>query len=191
MTYISNVVRPKGDPKVLERGPSSIGPSDQLARCLGWFSIGLGLTELFAPRSLTRALGMRGKEGLVRAYGAREIMSGVVSLSPDKRVGLWSRVAGDGLDFATLVSALHPYNPKRDNVKTALAMVIGITALDIIAANGVTAEHRRKANGQRDYSDRSGFPKGVNAIRGAARNIGSQVPPERSAQRSTAGFSAT
>jgi hypothetical protein len=29
-----------------------------MARGLGWFSIGLGLAEVLAPRSLTRGLGM-------------------------------------------------------------------------------------------------------------------------------------
>ena len=31
---------------------------------LGWFSIGLGLTELLFARRLARTLGMRGDEGL-------------------------------------------------------------------------------------------------------------------------------
>src|SRR3954454_14162447 len=99
MTYISNITRSEGDPKVLRSGPSSLGPSDQLAKALGWFSLGLGLAELVAPHAITRALGMQGKEGLIRAYGAREILAGVVSLSPDKQAGLWSRLAGDGLDI--------------------------------------------------------------------------------------------
>ena len=54
MTYISrlsDITRSKGDPKVLRAGPSSLGSADQLARALGWFSIGLGLMELLAPRA--------------------------------------------------------------------------------------------------------------------------------------------
>jgi hypothetical protein len=43
--------------------------TDALARGLGVFSFALGLYELLAARSLTRALGMRGNETLVRAYG--------------------------------------------------------------------------------------------------------------------------
>jgi hypothetical protein len=34
---------------------------------LGWFSIGLGLAEILAPRALCRALGMEGREALVQA----------------------------------------------------------------------------------------------------------------------------
>lgn len=83
MTYsISNIARSKGDPKVLHSGPSSLGAADRLAKALGWNSIGLGVAELVAPERFTRALGMEGKEGLVRAYGVRELGHGIVSLSP-------------------------------------------------------------------------------------------------------------
>src|SRR3954453_17949472 len=105
MNYISNIARSEGDPKVIRSGPSSLSSVDRLAKGLGWFSIGLGAAELFAPQRITRALGMEGKEALVRAYGAREIASGVLTLSADKQAGLWSRrLAGDGLDIATLTS---------------------------------------------------------------------------------------
>ena len=57
-------------------GPALSASSDRMARALGWFSIGLGMTELLAPRRITRALGMEGTEGLLRFYGAREIASG-------------------------------------------------------------------------------------------------------------------
>ncbi|MBV9236210.1 MAG: hypothetical protein JOZ94_10300, partial [Xanthobacteraceae bacterium] len=79
MTYLSNIVRSQGDPKLIQTGRSSLSSADKLARALGWFSIGLGLAELIAPNSITRALGLRGKEGLVRSYGAREIAAGVLS----------------------------------------------------------------------------------------------------------------
>jgi hypothetical protein len=176
MNYISNIARSEGDPKVLRSGPSSLGASDRLARALGWFSIGLGLAELIAPGRITRALGMEGHETLVRAYGAREIGHGIVSLSPDKHLGLWSRVAGDGLDIATLMRAMRPDNPNRDKVGMALAMVLGVTLLDIIGAQSVTARHSRNRGRRRSYRDRTGFPQGVQAARGAAS--GFEVPPD-------------
>jgi hypothetical protein len=166
---ISNVARSEGDPKVLRTGPSSLAASDRLARALGWFSIGLGLAEVLTPHRFTRALGMEGRETLVRAYGVREIGSGMLSLSPDKQSGLWSRVAGDALDIATLMTALRADNRKRDNVGLALTAVIGITLLDLVGAAGVTARHGRIMTKPRDYSDRSGFPQGVEKARGAAR----------------------
>lgn len=169
---LANIVRSKGDPKVLSSGPSSLAPGDRLARGLGWFSLGLGLTQLFAPRRLTHALGMEGTESLVRAYGVREIASGILTLSVDRKLGLWSRVAGDALDIATLIPALHPHNRKRDNVKLALAMVVGVAAIDVIAAQSVSARHRRKRGSVRDYGDRTGFPSGLASAKGNGRRIG-------------------
>jgi hypothetical protein len=171
MTYLSNIVRSEGDPKVIRSGPSSLGSADRLARGLGWFSIGLGLAELIAPRQITRALGMEGKEAVVRAYGAREIGAGIISLSPDKQLGLWSRVAGDGLDIATLLTASGRDNPKRQNVGLALAMVLGVTLIDIVAAQSVSVSHRRSNGRARSYRSRTGFPQGVEAARGAARDF--------------------
>lgn len=177
MTYhVSNIARSKGDPKVIHSGPSSLGAPDRIAKSLGWFSIGLGLAELIAAERITQALGMEGKEALVRAYGFRELGHGIASLSPDKHLGLWSRVAGDGLDIATLMTAMRHDNPKRDNVGIALAAVLGVTLLDIIGAQGVTARHRRPRGRPRSYRDRTGFPQGVQAARGAARDF--QVPPD-------------
>jgi len=171
MTYISNLVRSEGDPKVLRSGPSSLTTSDHLGKVLGWFSLGLGLVELLAPRRITRALGMEGQEALVRAYGAREISSGVLSLSTEKHLGLWSRVGGDGVDIATLLTALRDDNPKKQNVAAALAVVTGITLLDLMAAEGTTVRHRRTPSNRQIYRHRSGFPKGLAAARGAAKEF--------------------
>jgi len=44
---------------------------------------------------------MEGREGLVRAYGAREIGAGVLCLSTNNDLGAFSRAAGDVLDLAT------------------------------------------------------------------------------------------
>lgn len=169
MGYLSNITRSPGDPQVLHEGPSSRGTSDELARGLGWFSIGLGLAELFAARQFTRALGLPGSEMLLRSYGLREIGSGIVSLSTDKTAGLWSRVGGDVLDIVTLATAYRPDNPKRSNVAIALMAVAGITLLDVVAAQGVTRRHQRSVGDRGRYRDRSGFPQGARQARGAAR----------------------
>jgi hypothetical protein len=179
MTYLSNIVRSEGDPKIIESGPSSQATADKLAKALGWFSIGLGLAELFAARRFTRALGMEGHETLVRAYGAREIGAGIMVLSTEKQTGLWSRVAGDGLDIATLMTAMRPDNPKRGNVEAALAMVVGVTLLDIAAASAFSVRHGRGRGKARSFRDRTGFPQGVEAARGAARDFA--VPPDMKA----------
>jgi hypothetical protein len=171
VNFLSNITRYEGDPKILHTGPSSLSNADRLGKALGWFSIGLGLVELISPRTITRALGMRGKEGLVQAYGAREIGAGVLTLSLEKDLGLWSRVAGDGLDIATLLNAYRPENPKRSNVGLALGMVIGVTLLDLLGASSVAVTHTRGRGTPRDYSNRSGYPKGLAAARGAAKDF--------------------
>lgn len=66
--------------------------SKQVACGLGWFGIGLGLVELFAPNAVGRAVGLGGRAGFIRLFGLREIASGVVILAaeePDAR--LWIR----------------------------------------------------------------------------------------------------
>lgn len=166
---LMNISRWKGDPKVVSTGPSSFSASDRMARNLGWFSIGLGALEILAPRRVTRALGMQGDESLVRAYGCREVASGILSLSTDKHVGLWSRVAGDGLDIATLLAGLHYSNPKKANVAIALMMVGGITLLDLATAQEISARHTPKKGQRRMYHERTGYPKGIAASRGIAR----------------------
>ena len=169
MVHVANLVRSKGDPRIVKTGPSALGWSDTLVRSRGWFSIGLGLVALVSPGRVTRALGMEGKERLVQACGAREIGQGLLALSPDKRAASWSRVAGDGLDIAALMTGLRKDNPKRENVVLALGLVVGATVVDIAIAQRTSARHSRGRGHQRRYLDRSGFPGGVEAARGAAR----------------------
>jgi len=175
VSNMSNFARSKGDPKVLSAGPSSLGLADRMARALGWFSIGLGAAELVAPRMLTRALGMEGRERLVRAYGLREIGAGVVSLSASKEAGLWSRVAGDALDIATVLPATRRDNPKRHAAGLTLALLAGVALIDFVAAQAATSRYSR-GNARRSYRDRSGFPRGLHAARGAARD--SETPTD-------------
>lgn len=170
--HFSNMTRAKGDPKILATGPSSLGASDRLARNLGWFSLGLGATELLAPGMLARWLGLYGRESRLRFFGLREVLAGVLTLSVDKQVGLWSRVAGDGLDILTVLPALSRHNPKRGNAALALIALIGVTAVDAAAAQAVSARHARGNGPRRSYRDRSGFPKGIAATRAAAAIVG-------------------
>jgi hypothetical protein len=178
ISKITGITRSPGDPQVINTGPSSLGTTDRLARALGWFSIGLGAFQLFAPRAITRALGAEGNEGLVQLYGAREIGSGILTLSLEKDAGLWSRVAGDGLDVLTVVSAFRPSNPKRSNVGPALLTLLGITLLDVVAAQATKTRHSRSGGPIRDYRDRSGYPQGL----AKAREIASRRPVQQTAK---------
>ena len=183
LSQLSNISRSLGDPKVIETGPSSLKPADRLGRALGWFSMGLGLTELLAPKTVTRWLGVEGKEGLVRAYGAREIASGVLCLSVNNDYGAFSRVAGDAIDLASLAAAYRDDNPKKANVGIAMAAVAGIAIIDALAGQSIKSLHSRKGEPVRDYSDRSGFPKGMSYSRGKASG---RVPQDYRATPSAA-----
>jgi hypothetical protein len=135
---------------------------EALAIGLGWFSIALGVAELFMTRNVARATGLEGREALLRFYGAREIASGVgLLMSSDRKTWLWGRVAGDAADLATLASS--------GTHKSAAAMLAvgGVAALDVYAAASATFPARVEP--VRDYSMRSGFPKPAGEMRGIAR----------------------
>src|SRR5437763_17167665 len=75
---------------------------DRLGKNLGYLSLALGAADLIAPRALCRATGLSGMEPLVRAYGPREIASGVAILASHIAAPwIWGRVAGDIADIAT------------------------------------------------------------------------------------------
>ena len=186
LSQLSNISRSPGDPKVIETGPSSLKPADRLGRALGWFSLGLGLTEWLAPKAVTCWLGVEGNEGLVRAYGVREIASGVLCLSVNNDYGAYSRVAGDAIDLASLAAAYRDDNPKKANVGIAMAAVAGIAIIDALAGRSIRSLHNRKGEPIRDYSDRSGFPKGISYSRGKASG---RVPQDYRATPSAAAAS--
>jgi len=108
----------------------------RLARGLGWFSIGLGLTELLAPNVIAKISGVpNGRTGLIRLYGLRKIASGVTIFSQQKPTGgVWSRVAGDAMDLASLGMAFTSPDAKRGRIAFATANVLAVTTLDLIAA---------------------------------------------------------
>ncbi len=141
---------------------------DSFARFLGFFSLALGVAELVAPRQVSRASGLGGERtGLLRGYGAREVATGVgILASKDPSPWLWARVAGDALDLATV--GLGRRRGQGRTTAIALAALAGVAALDIVAARN--AQQRQKSKQEmRDYSDRSGFPKPADQMRGAAR----------------------
>ena len=102
---------------------------------LGWLSVGLGVAALFAPKALGRAMGMPHQSGLLRAAGARELVSGAGLLTQqDRTPWLWSRVIGDAMDLALIGTALRPDNPGRGRALGAFAIVGAVTALDVAAS---------------------------------------------------------
>jgi uncharacterized membrane protein len=123
-------------------GLKEIG-AEKVARGLGWFSIGLGLAELLAPRAIGRLCGGEGKHtGLIRLYGLREIAAGLMIFSQGRKpaAGVWSRVAGDALDLATLAAAFANPRTNKAGVVFATANVLGITAIDVMCAQELSRE---------------------------------------------------
>jgi uncharacterized membrane protein len=117
----------------------------QLGKSLAYFSIGLGLAELLAPRKIAHLIGVE-DDGLVpttlRAFGAREIAAGVGLLSrPTSSVGPWSRVAGDLLDLAMLGLALRRKSYSHGRTIGAMAAVAGVAAVDVFA--GIRQSRRK------------------------------------------------
>jgi len=114
--------------------PSS--SAKRLARGLGWFSVGLGLAELLAPRAIASISGVSNKHtGLIRLYGARELAAGITIFAQEKPTeGVWSRVVGDALDLVSLGRAATDPDAKRGRIAFATANVLAVTALDVICA---------------------------------------------------------
>jgi hypothetical protein len=145
-----------------------LGPMRVPARALGWFSIGLGLAELVMPRKVARLAAMPNLPGLTRAYGLREIGTGIgILTSKDPSPWLWGRLAGDALDVATVgAGLLTERRPGRTLV--SLAMLLGVAYLDMKVAENAPPARKKAKQALRDYSARSGFPKPAAEMRGIA-----------------------
>jgi uncharacterized membrane protein len=109
--------------------------AEQLARRLGWLSIGVGLAGILAPRRIARFLGVKNHGILFRIMGLREIASGVGILTDHQPVGwLWARVGGDIIDLVALEKVMKSDPVKPINVAIATAAVAGVAALDMRCA---------------------------------------------------------
>lgn len=121
--------------------PGEHSDGAQLSRGLGWFSLALGTAELAAPRMLARAIGIeadRRSSWILRAFGVRELAAGVaILLQPRRPWPVWSRVAGDVLDIATMATAAITRRTSGTRVAATLATLGGAVAIDTIAAQRV------------------------------------------------------
>ncbi|WP_034388853.1 hypothetical protein [Deinococcus sp. YIM 77859] len=113
--------------------------AQQVARGLGWFSLGIGVLEVAAPSRLTRFLGVQEKDTLVRAYGVRELLTGLGLLTqPGAAAGwVWARVVGDVLDLGTLGRARPKGADGRKRTANTLAMLTAITVVDVLCARAL------------------------------------------------------
>jgi uncharacterized membrane protein len=105
---------------------------ESITRGLGWFSVGLGLAQIIAPRTVCRLVGLPPMATLTRLCGIRELACGI-GIITQRNPSVWvkARVAGDAMDLAGLAVAL-PFSPSRAGRLTATAAVAAaVTALDV------------------------------------------------------------
>jgi hypothetical protein len=131
----------------------------RLAQFLGVFSLLLGIIELIWGGPIGRALGLAGQEWIVRVYGAREFLNGVLILAArnDPTPWVWLRVVGDGLDTATLIYGYTRDPSKLVNIIIAFVIVSPIVIADIICAVKLSGDSKEPLAPPKDYSDRSGI----------------------------------
>jgi uncharacterized membrane protein len=107
----------------------------QFAKALGWFSIGIGLAQLLAPRGVSRTLGVQDRPMVMRALGARELVAGVGILQKRRPTGwLWARVAGDAMNLALLGAAARSPSMQRNRLTITAAAVAGIALVDVLTS---------------------------------------------------------
>lgn len=117
--------------------------SSALAKGLGWFSIGLGVTQLVAPRRLSQLIGVQDRPVLMRILGVREILSGVGILAHRPAPWLWTRVAGDAMDLTLLGTAMASGDADKAKLIAATSAVAAVASLDAWTSVRTTARGRR------------------------------------------------
>jgi hypothetical protein len=117
--------------------------ANRLSRGLGWWSVGLGLTELVLAERFCERLGFRGRIELVRAHGMREVLKGWGLLTRrDPRPWLWARLTGDVFDLSVLgVTLRRPEVPFAWRLAVTLTAV-GLTLVDALAVQGLRTKRR-------------------------------------------------
>ena len=118
-----------------------------LARGLGMFSLGLGSAELAAPGAVARLAGVRGDgpgvQRVTSLYGARELAQGAGILTGRGTAGwVWSRVAGDVVDIATLAVGASRKGAAPTRLGVSLAALAGVTVADVVTARALSGHGR-------------------------------------------------
>lgn len=112
--------------------------SRKLAQGIGWYSIALAVVELISPKTVNQTIGIKDDplhHNLVRVRGVRELISGIGIVASRKPAGyLWSRVAGDVIDFALVGQALTHRRNNKQKLLIATAAFSAVALLDVVAA---------------------------------------------------------
>jgi uncharacterized membrane protein len=108
------------------------------AKWLGLFSLALGISQLAAPGSVAKLVGLPDtprRRVALRALGARESVSGLGLLAKSTSAApVWARVAGDAMDLALIGVAFTDQRTQKRLLAAAAGAVLGITVLDVMSA---------------------------------------------------------
>ncbi|MGI4746441.1 MAG: hypothetical protein ACRYGI_03610 [Janthinobacterium lividum] len=111
--------------------------SDRAAKALGWFSIGLGVSQLVGASQLLGMIGGK-RTGIARLYGIREIGTGIALLTAsDPTPWVWARVGGDALDLGSLAGGFGTGAPRRGTRLLAFLFVAATSAVDVACARRI------------------------------------------------------
>lgn len=145
-SVVERARRGEGEGDAWPRRGNGGAQSERLATGLGWFSIGLGVAELVAPRAVARGIGLKGRgptPTLTRLCGLRELAAGVGILSERRPAPwVWSRVVGDVMDLALLAAGFAGRGTNRGRLAVATAAVAGVTVVDALCAQQLTGLSR-------------------------------------------------
>jgi uncharacterized membrane protein len=129
---------PRSHSPVLPETDRSRDGTERLAGFLGWFSVGLGITSLVAPRGMSRFIGTSGDDtdkAIMRVVGLQELACGIGILCTRRPAGwVWARVAGDAVHLTMLGGAMASGPRESHRMAAATAAVVGITGLDVYDA---------------------------------------------------------
>jgi uncharacterized membrane protein len=132
-----------------------LGGPLQRARGLAWFSLGLGLAQVAAPRRVSRLIGVPDDDATrnaMFAIGLREIASGIGILATDRPVApVWSRVGGDVMDLALLRRAMTSHRAEKHRLAAATAAVVGVTLLDWLTGKDLSRNGESAGTGTNQH----------------------------------------
>src|SRR3954470_20209105 len=134
---------------------SAVGPV-RLADALGWGSSALGAPMNLAPRRFLRAIGVEDDATTVRwtqFVGVREHLATLnIVANRQRRIGMWSRAAGDTMDLALLVQAWRHKRRDDERLRNAMIAVGAIWALDLATAIALSRADRVHISAGQDSS---------------------------------------
>jgi hypothetical protein len=133
---------------------SGLPPERRLAKFLGAFSFGLGVTQLATPDRVNRLIGVKDTpkaRAIQRAVGVQELSAaqGIFAFSPPTPV-LWTRVAGDLVHVGLLATALGARRNDKTKLLRTIGVVAGITLVDaVVSARYQKAWPKEPTKGER------------------------------------------